>query len=218
MRPGDAEDAEDERALSPEEMLRIIESQRAVTARRLGGDPPVFYVVWGLAWLVGFGAFFLHYGLSGRSYAPISVGSATAILFAAMALAIAITSYVGWKQNSQVRGVSQDRATMYGLSWFFAFFGMGIIGSHFDKVLPPAESGLLWASLSVWIVSILFMAGAAVWRQPAMFFVGVWIAAVNMVGVPAGPGWHALLVSAGVGGGFIAIGAVLRVRLRPGKA
>jgi hypothetical protein len=212
MRPGDED--EDERTLSPEETLRLIDSQRAETARRLGGNPLVYFGVWGLAWLVGFGAFFLHYGLSGRSYAPISARAALTILLVTQALALAVTTYSGWRQGGKVRGETQDRGTMYGLSWFFAFLTLGVAGNHFGVYLPAAEKGLLWSCLSVWVVSILFMAGAAVWRQPPMFFVGVWIAVVNMIGVLAGPGWHALLVSVCVGGGFVGIGVVLRVRQR----
>ncbi|WP_405150852.1 hypothetical protein OG589_18975 [Sphaerisporangium sp. NBC_01403] len=209
-------DDEDERALSPEETLRLIESQRAETERHLGGDPLLFYGSWGLAWLIGFGAFFLRFGLSGHQYLPISAGLAMTILFVSLSLALVVTSYAGWKQSSQVRGVSQARGTMYGLSWFFGFFALGLIGGHFGKLLPEAEASLLWSCLSVFVVSILFMAGAAVWNEPPMFFVGVWVAAVNMVGVAAGPGWHALLVSVLVGGGFIVFGTVLRFRL--GKA
>ncbi|MFC4585892.1 hypothetical protein [Sphaerisporangium corydalis] len=207
-------DDEDDRALSPEETLRLIATQRAETARFLGGDPLLFYGTWGVAWVIGFGAYFLHYGLSGRAYAPISGGQALMILLVALALALAVTMYAGIRQGTQVRGPSQARGTMYGLTWFFAFFAQGVIGGHFSGMLPPAQAGLLWSCLSILVVSILFMAGAAVWNQPLMFLIGVWISAMNMIGVAAGPGWHALLVAAGVGGGFIVIGLVLRLRQR----
>src|SRR5690606_5712754 len=98
---------EDERALPPAEMMRLIEEQRAVAVRRLGGDPLMLYAPWGLAWLVGFGALFLHYGLSGEPYLPISYWTALTVLFIGMAVAAAVTAYAGWKSATHLRGVSQ---------------------------------------------------------------------------------------------------------------
>ncbi|WP_214409025.1 hypothetical protein [Sphaerisporangium fuscum] len=207
---------EDEGALGLEESLRLIEGQRAVTARRLWGGTALFCVPWGVAWLVGFGAFFLHYGLSERPYGLISAEAATAVLFAALLLALVATCYMVAKQGALTRGVSRQRGTMYGLSWFLAFAPMWLIAGHFAPLLHDAEASLLWASLSVWIVSVLSMAGAAVWRHPPMFYLGVWIGVVNSAGVLAGPGWHSLLSSIAGGGGLILFG--LLPRLGAGKA
>jgi hypothetical protein len=220
MRPGEAEDAEGERALSPQEMLDIIEAQRATAERHFSGILPMYYITWGLAVLAGYGAFFLRYGVSGRPDGPISIGAALTILFGSMAVGVAVTSYMGWKQSSQVRGASRDRGTMYGLSWFFGYMMVGIIGNHFGRQLPEAERTLLWSCLSIMVLSVLFMAGAAMFNLRPMFYFGVWTTVVNLAGVVAGPGWHALFVALGVGGVFVAIGVALhlRMRLRPAKA
>ena len=44
------------------------------------GRSPVPVRPWGVAWLIGFTCFFLHYGLDGRPYAPISQTQALAVL------------------------------------------------------------------------------------------------------------------------------------------
>ncbi|MET8142823.1 hypothetical protein ABZU32_21170 [Sphaerisporangium sp. NPDC005288] len=220
MRAGEAEDAEGERALSPEEMLGIIEDQRAAAARHFAGPLPAFYIMWGLVWLIGYGALFVRYGASGRPQGPLSLGMALTILFGTMILALVITGYAGWRQGSQVRGASQARGAMYGLSWFFGYMLVGALCGHFGGLLPEAERTLLWCCVSMLVVGLLFMAGGAVWGVRQMFAVGVWVTVVNVAGVVAGPGLHALFSAVGVGGVFIAmgVGIHLRTRLRPGRA
>ncbi|SDR14151.1 hypothetical protein [Thermostaphylospora chromogena] len=205
---------EDERALPPAEMMRLIEEQRAVAVRRLGGDPLMLYAPWGLAWLVGFGALFLHYGLSGEPYLPISYWTALTVLFIGMAVAAAVTAYAGWKSATHLRGVSQDRGMMYGLAWPAALIMVAAIALRFGRPenLPPQEIGLLWASLSILVVATLYMAGGALWREWPIFFIGVHLFVLNLVGLVAGPGWHALLTAVGGGGGFIVAGLLMRRR------
>ncbi|MEK8108528.1 hypothetical protein NKG94_33475 [Micromonospora sp. M12] len=41
--------------------LRLIEDQRSATVRRLDPDARLLYWPWGVAWLVGFGLFFLRF-------------------------------------------------------------------------------------------------------------------------------------------------------------
>ncbi|GGK88375.1 hypothetical protein Ppa06_53480 [Planomonospora parontospora subsp. parontospora] len=205
---------EDDRALSPEEMLRLIDRQDSAAVRRFVPDTSLLYLPWGLAWLVGFGALFLHHGLSGRPYAPISIDVALAVLFGAMLLAGAVNAFVLWRTGNQVRGASQQRGMMYGLAWPTGFLTMSMIADRFAAQLPEAERNLLWASMSIMLVSVLYMAGAAVWHDWPMFAVGIWMAVLNAVGTAAGAGWHALLIAVGGGGGFIVAGLVFSRRVR----
>ncbi|MDH2429582.1 hypothetical protein [Sphaerisporangium sp. TRM90804] len=204
---------DDERVLSPEDSLRLINDQRAEMNRRLGLNPLLFYVPWGVAWFVGFGAFFLRHGLSGEPYVDLSRGASLTVLLVSIGVALAFTGYAGWRQGHHVRGESQDRGAMYGLTWSAAYITMSFVASRFVRHLPPDEADLLWASLSIWVVSIMLMAGGAVWRLRAMFAGGAAIAVVNAAGVAAGPGWHALLMSVVVGGGYIVAALVLRRRM-----
>lgn len=203
---------DDEPTMSPAESLALIERQQADTTRRLGGDPLVFYLAWGLAWFIGYGAFFLRLGLDGRSYVPIPLWACLAILFGSIVVAMVFTAYNSWRQGHQMRGDSQDRGKMYGLSWSVAFIVMTAIAVRFGRNLPEPQTYLLWASLSLLVVCVLFMAGGAVWGLRPMFAIGVALAAVNVLGVLLGPGWHALFASVVVGGGFIVVGLVMRLR------
>ncbi len=204
--------AEDERPLSPAEALKLIEDQQSVAVKRMVADPLLFYGPWGLAWLVGFGAIFLQSGLNGESYVPLSKGVALAIFGSCLLLAMVTTAYHAWRSTPDVRGISRERGTMYGLAWFIGLVAMGAIGGRFSSLLSAPETGLLWSSLSVLVVAIMYLTGAAIWREWSMFFLGMWLALINMIGVAAGPGWHPLLIAVAGGGGFLVTGAVLRRR------
>ncbi|MFG1706109.1 hypothetical protein ACFLIM_23230 [Nonomuraea sp. M3C6] len=203
---------DDERVPSPEEMLRVIEEQSVATVKWLHGDPLLLYVPWGTAWLLGFTAFFLHYGLDGHSYAPISQMQALAVLMGAQLVAGAVAAYGIVRMNSLVRGDSQARGAMYGYAWFAGMLLMVIICTRLTMLLPPDESGLLWAGSSLMVVAVLYMAGGAIWLNWPMFFIGAWIAGVDALGVLLGAGWHALLTAVLLGGGFIVAGLWLRRR------
>ncbi|MER6951102.1 hypothetical protein ABT294_44530 [Nonomuraea sp. NPDC000554] len=203
---------DDEQAPSPEETLRLIEEQHAATVRRLKGDPLTQYLPWGVAWLLGFTALFLHYGPDGRPLAPITQMQAVGVLMLAQVVAGAVVAYGITKASALVRGQSTARGAMYGYAWFAGMALMILIAIRLSPLLPPDESGLLWASVSLLVVGVLYMAGGAIWLDWPTFFVGTWVVAVDGLGVLLGPAWHALLVAVLLGGGFIAVSLWLRWR------
>ncbi|SDJ78956.1 hypothetical protein [Nonomuraea jiangxiensis] len=201
---------DDERTASPEELLRVIEEQSTATVRYLTADPRLYYLPWGAAWLVGYTAFFLHYGLGGHSYAPISQMQALAVLMAAHVPAMTIMGVGIARANRLVRGKSRSRGIMYGFAWFAGFAAMYIICGRVSSLLPQEESGLLWAGSLLAVVGILYMANGAMALNRPMFLLGIWVTAVNALGVLLGAGWHALLAAVLLGGGFIGAGLWLR--------
>ncbi|AQZ64526.1 unnamed protein product [[Actinomadura] parvosata subsp. kistnae] len=203
---------DDERTPSPEEMLRVIEEQSVATTRWLRGDPLFLYAPWGVAWMLGFTALFLHYGLDGRSYAPISQMQAVGVLMAGQLVAGAFVAYGIVRMNKTTRGDSNARGAMFGYAWFAGFALMVVICSRMSPLLPPQESGLLWAGSSLMLVATLYMAGGALFHNWTFFFFGVWVAAVNTLGVLLGAGWHALLTAVLLGGGYIVAGVLVRRR------
>jgi hypothetical protein len=189
-----------------------MEEQRAATVRALSGDPLLLYAPWGIAWLLGFSAFFLHYGLDGVSYAPISQMQALSVLMGAQLVAGGVAAFGIVRMAGVIRGGTSAKGAMFGYAWFGGMVLMSVIGIRFSPMLPPAETGLLWAGISLMLVAVLYMAGGAIYHNWPMFFIGVWIAAVDALGVILGPGWHALLTAVLLGGGQIAIACWLRRR------
>lgn len=204
----------EEQPPTPEESLRLIERERAAAERKLSTNPLVFYVPWGLVWLIGYGLFFLRYGPNGASLVSMPVFVPGVVLGTLIVLAIATTMYAGARASRGISGASDQRGLYYGLAWFLAFAMMGVLGGRLNDHLPDTEAALYWSATSTSILTVLYMAGAAVWRDRSMFVLGCWVGVMNVIGVVAGVGWHSLLVSVGGGGGLILTGVVLRLRMR----
>ncbi|GAA2327238.1 transporter [Dactylosporangium salmoneum] len=199
---------------SAAESLELIRKERAAAARTLQLNPLLYYVPWGGAWLIGFGLLFLRYGPNGKVFVDLPDWLPLASLFVLMALAMLATVVVSAVRGRGLAGRSSWQGSAYGFAWFFAFAGVGTTTSHFAKLLPEDERGLLWACVSVGLVASMYMAGAAVWMSRDMFIFGAWLTIINIAGVAAGPGWHSLLISLGGGGGLILLGLILQVRAR----
>jgi len=203
---------DDDSPLSPEASLALIAEEQLAAHRRLDVDPAVFLVPWGLAWLVGYGLLFLRRGPDERVLVSMPEWVPLAVLYACLVAAGIISSVALSRATRGVAGESAERGAMYGWSWFVAFAGFVVLGSHFEEFLPEAEFGLLMGALPVFITGILYMSGGAVWRDRSQFGFGVWLVAIDAFGVVAGPGWHSLVVSVLGGGGMLATAAFDRLR------
>jgi hypothetical protein len=208
------EDTDDDRPpLDPAESLRLIERERVTTARRLTPDPRLLNWPWGLAWLIGFTVFFLRYGPDGRVFVDMPPWLPLATLLGLIAVAGAITGIVGARAARLVSGPSSRQGAMYGLTWGLAFSGMITLLSRISELLPLPEATLLWAGTMTALTGALHMAGGAVWNDRALFRLGVLITVVNAAGILLGPGWHALVVAIGGGGGMLVAGLIGWLRM-----
>lgn len=205
--------ADDDAPLDPAETLRLITAQRGVLHRRLSGDPLLYWGPWGAAWLIGFALFVLRWGLSGEPIVDMPTWIPLTVLFTLMAVAMAVTTWLGGRSARYTSGPSNTQGMMYGLSWLCAFAVVAAIAVRFGRGLPEDERGLLWASLSVAVTGILYVAGAAIWREWSMFAMGALLIVVDAVGVSIGPGWHALLTSL-AGAALLIGGTAAHLRLR----
>ncbi|MCK2218934.1 hypothetical protein MF672_034835 [Actinomadura sp. ATCC 31491] len=203
---------DDERAPTPEETLRVIEEQQAAAARHIYVDPLLLYLPWGVAWLIGFTALFLHFGLDARPYAPISQQQAVLVLTIAQVGAGFLTFYGLGRMSRQLRGDTRAKGSMYGWAWFAGIMVTAVLDVRLAPLLPPEESHLLWGGSMLTVVAVLYMVGGALWYSRQMFLAGVWAAVVNVAGVLLGAGWHALLTAVLLGGGFIVAGLWWRRR------
>jgi hypothetical protein len=206
---------DDPAPISAADTLRLIEEQRAATERSLTPDPRLLYWPWGVAWLVGFGLLFLRYGPDNRilfdmpSWLPLST------LYALMVAAFVVSGWAGAKAWRHMSGQSSVTGALYGWTWFLAFGGFSALAIRVSPHLPPEWSGLLWGAGSVGVVGLMYLNGGAIWRSRDLFVLGLWITAINILGIVAGPGWHSLVISLGAGGAMIITGAM--AHLRPGR-
>ncbi|MBM7492006.1 hypothetical protein JOD64_003228 [Micromonospora luteifusca] len=194
--------------------LRLIEDQRSATTRRLVPDARLLYWPWGVAWLVGFGLFFLRFSPDDRELLRLPSWLPLTVLFALLLAAGAIQAVVSTRAYGQVIGDSALRGRWYGCAWALGsvsvYAGLGRISEH----LPDDLAGLLWSATAVGLTGALHMAGGAVWLDRDLFRLGVWISVANLAGVIAGPGWHALVIAVAGGGGILVAGTIARRRQR----
>lgn len=195
--------------------LRLIEDQRSATARRLNPDARLLYWPWGIAWLVGFGLFFLRFTPGERELVRLPSWLPLIALFALLLIAAAIQAVVSTRAYGQVSGDSARRGQWYGCAWALGplsvYAGLGRIFEH----LPHDLAALLWSATAVGLTGALHMAGGAIWLDRDLFRLGVWISVINLIGAIAGPGWHALVVAVAGGGGILVAGALARQRQQP---
>jgi hypothetical protein len=214
LEAAEMDDADERPPASPAETLLLIETERAAAERSMSPDPRLTYVPWGVAWLVGHGLLYLRYGPDDQVLVPMPGWLPLAVLYVLLVAAMVITARTGIQAGRHVKGESSTRGLLFGLSWFAAFASVAVIAGRLSDKLPSAEVGLLWAGLSVAVVGVLYMAGAAIWQSREMFILGVWISVANIAGILAGPGWHALITSVAGGGGLLVGGLVAWLRWR----
>lgn len=111
-------------------------------------------------------------------------------------------------------GLSATSGTMYGWAWFIGFACLYAINAGLGRAgASDAVIGLFASAGPVLVVSIMYLAGGALWRNPTMFVVGGWLALVNAVAVLVGVESFGLLMALAGGGGFLAA-ALHEVRRR----
>ena len=197
----------------PAESLRLIARERAATGRQLTPDPRLLLWPWGLAWLIGFGVYFLRFGTDGRVFVDLPEFLPLTVLLGLIAVAGIITGVAGARAGRQVSGPSSRQGAMYGFTWSVAFIGMAVLLSRISDLLPVPSANLLWAGAMVALTGALHMAGGALWNDRTGYILGIWISVVNVVGILLGAGWHALIVAVLGGGGMIVAGFVAWLRM-----
>ena len=205
--------------------MRLIRDQRAATAQRLEPDPRLHYWPWGVAWLVGFGLFFLRFSPGGRTFVAMPEWLPLTTLFVLLGAAAVVFTLGSARAYRQVTGESARRGGWYGAAW-----GLG-----FAEPVHRRRPGLRQPARRPGRAALVGARRRADRRPahgrrrdlarphpvPARRLAQP---SINIVGVLAGPGWHALVVARGRRrrdaarrrAGPAAPAATVRDRARPG--
>jgi hypothetical protein len=193
---------------SPADSLRLIAEERASATRELVPDNRLLSWPWGVAWLVGFGLYFLRYGPDGRVFVSMPEWLPLIVLAALLTAAGVISATVSARSGRHTAGPSSSQGMLFGLSWPIAFATTFTIAVRLTGQLPGDEVILLWSALGVAVTGVLYLAGGTIWPSRSMYLVGVWLLAINAAGVIVGPGWHSLIIAVAGGGAMIVNGYV----------
>ena len=188
-------------ALNPAEALALAERQQRAVGLSFVKPVAVLYLVWGVAWLVGFLLLWLGWSVD---WMPLWVAGTS---FAVLILAAIVTSaIVGSRIGRGVQGASATQGIIYGLAWpitgtAFAAVGMGLISQGMSTEL----ASLYFPSAYALMVGIMYILGGALWNARSQFVLGVILMAIGSAAPFVGAPNNNLLMA--VGGVAFLVGA-----------
>ena len=199
--------------LDPRAALAAI--NQAATATRASIEPNValIYFVWAVAYLAGYGL------LHGATFGWLPLAYTTALVIGGIILlaAVAYTAVLGIRSGSQVRGDSKFAGMAYGMSWMGGFATVAVFSIAFARLMPDSAqlaTGWLINAVAILVVSLMYMAGAAIFQDRDMFILGACFTALNVAGLFAGPGTFISIFAIGGPILFIAAGIITLARRR----
>ena len=212
---GDERDDGDGVELSPGASLEMIETERRNVRRGLGVDPAPIFGMWGVTFLVGWGACYLAVPQGPGPFLP--VWAAVVILVVLYLVAIALPIVLSARAGRGVRGPSRTAGRMYGWSWALGFGALNIINAGLIHTgLPAPTITLLWSGTALLVMGLLYIAGGMLWRDLVQYALGVWMLAAGAGSVAAGYPGDFLVLSLAGGGGFL-LWAALALVTRQGR-
>jgi len=186
-----------------EASLALVDAQRTEAIRSLRVNPVPILAAWGVAWLVGFGGFYLA---SSKGPGPFVANWVAALVLGALfAAAVAMSVGQGVWHGRGVEGPSRRVSAMYGWSWGLGFAGLyGVIMGLSHAGLPSGLLPLAWSGGSLLVVGLLYLTGGIVWGDNVQYGLGVWTLVVGTASVSAGVPGNFLVLSLAGGGGLLA--------------
>ncbi|QIK84631.1 hypothetical protein [Sanguibacter sp. HDW7] len=209
------DDHQDDAPLDAAASLALIDAQRATVVHRAEPSPTYLFTVWGLAWLLGYGA--LGWGSRTHDGPP---GALAGIIFGVLLLGAAVATGIHIARRAGgVRGPSARAGAMFGWTWTIGFAAVYLIMAGLTRAgaSDPVLS-LAWNALPAFLVGLLYLAGGALWQEMTMYLLGAWIVLVAGAATLAGiPGNYTVMALAG-GGGMLgaALVSVILARRRRG--
>lgn len=190
-------------------------SQHPSTLRVLLDNRPS-YLSFGLAWLLGHGAYALSHGDDPLLRLPSAVPGA--LLIAGLFTAMVVTSVVTMRAQRGVSGRDAVVGNLLAASWLIGFSALFFVITALSSALSQDDlKMLLWPTGSGLIVGLLYLAGGAAYRDVLQYALGAWLALTSTAALfldGASPYW----VLALAGGGSYLVAAAMEPRRRASVA
>jgi hypothetical protein len=211
--PGSSQPVAAGEELSPQELLGLIRTQHDGAARDLYVDPVRILGSWGVAWLLGFGAFYVASSRARWHFLPLWAAAVVLGTLSAVAVAVVVTQLAC--RGRGVQGPSRTVGARYGWSWPLAFAGVAALNIGLSQHgLPASLAPLLWPGSCTVVAGVLYLAGGILFADRVQYGLGAWMLAVGAGSALAGlPANFAVLALAG-GGGFLVAAAFILARGR----
>lgn len=185
--------------------LNVVRDAEARARRQLGPDEVVLYLVWGIAWLLGYGA--LHGSRFG--WLPIDRGPALLLHGLCIIAGVLVTLIIAARQSRGIRGHSTFIGAMYGSAWVLGFLVLGSLSGRLAQAINDFWlMGLVINSIAVLIVGLLYITGGTIFNDRTQAILGIWFLLVDIIAIISGPE-HFLTVFFVFGSGGFLIGALV---------
>ena len=215
----DTDDLADGAVTDPASMMAILTEQQRRIDRALLAPVPWLYLIWGVAWLVGFSLLWSAWD-GGNPWFRIPMVVAAVGFAVLIAASIVASTIIGMRINRGVRGASDFAGAVYGMSWSLCGLAFYALGAGLD--VNGASSELLsvyFPSAYGVMAGTLYLAGAALWRDKGQLVIGIALLIVSSVAPFAGQPANNLVLAIGGGGLFLVAAAVTWAHLAvPDKA
>jgi hypothetical protein len=210
--PGSPQPVAADEELSPQELLELIRTQHEGAARDLYVAPARILASWGVAWTLGFGAFYFASSRARWHFLPLWAAAVVLVTLSAVAVAVVVTQMA---RGRGVQGPSRTAGARYGWSWLLAFAGVSALNIGLSQHgLPASLAPLLWPGSAAVVAGVLYLAGGVLFADRVQYGLGAWMLAVGAGSVLAAwPANFAVLALAG-GGGFLAAAVFILARAR----
>lgn len=201
-------------ALSPAQMLALLNNQRRSVERQMASFVPALVTMWGFIWLFGFGALWMIDGLQPSFALPLPVA---VVIFAGLIAFGAVASTVlAIRSGRGVRGDSKGAfvGIIYGLTWTLgslAIFGFaqGLVANGMDRAL----ANIFYPVAFVLFAGIMYVVAGAIWHEISMVVLGVWTVLVGVAAPFFGYPTHYLVLAVGGGAAYLLLGILAFVQL-----
>ncbi|MFV0256870.1 MAG: hypothetical protein ACK5PP_00275 [Acidimicrobiales bacterium] len=208
-------------SLNPQTAARLIERQTAETRTQLDYPDNLMYLVWGVAFSLGY----LPLALSQSREDPlvdIPLGPTLGFFAACIIGGIVASIWITSRYIDGIRGTSARQGQRYGFSWWIAFMGVAALSIRLGRLDLPADQastiGVTINGVSMVLVGVQFMAGGGIWDDRTQYVVGAVIASVSALAMAVGLPWYYWIQFA-IGIGLLTLGVAetLRARRRPSR-
>ena len=178
--PGEPEEA----PLDLHAALRLVNDAETKAREELQGNEAGVYLIWGFAWLIGYGA--MHAARFG--WLPLSAGASLTVFGITVLAALASTVFIVTRQRRGIRGHSSFVGAMYGGAWALGFMVMGTLSGVVGAAVEDFWlTGMIINGIALLIVGLMYMVGGAMFNDKSQARLGIWFLVVNIVALLAGP-------------------------------
>ena len=196
--------------LDPAAALRLVRDQQLEIETRVGGFVPTIMLVWGVAWLFGFGAVWLSEGID--AVAPVVAWWTFGGL---IAVASAVSMWLGIRSGRGMRTADDFTGAVYGVTWTVGSIAILVFAAGLSVNGMSRElAAIFYPSAFILFAGIMYLVAGAIWRAVPSIVLGGLVVLIAVVAPFFGAPTHYLFLAIAGGGVFLGFGLVARVRMR----